>query len=163
MTRSCQSGIARYAPAGAGLCIERSGASWSGSVCHRAANVAFGPSRTRCSRWGVSIRITSTDSEGVGDLLVEFREEAEDRVVQAQKPFADSETDRCSGETFAEGIEQVHPIGGVRCPPPFREHPAVAQEHDAVRLDVRCGLERFDESGDAAGVDGVRGRCASRQ
>ena len=89
----------------------------------------------------------------IGDVAVQLGEVAEHRVVQAEQTLVDGERDGGRGEALAEGVQQVGAVGRVGRPPALGHHPAVTQQHEAVRLDLRSRLERGDEGQYAVRVD----------
>ena len=97
----------------------------------------------------------------IGDVGVELREVGEDSGVEIQQALVHREARRGRGEALAQRVEQVHPIRPVRRPPALGDDLPVADDHQAVQLDVGCRVDGVQEGGHARGVDALgAGRTA---
>ena len=57
----------------------------------------------------------------------------------------------------------MHVVGSVGRPPALGDHPAVAQDHQAVQGDGRCGGHRIQKRVDPGGGHALRRWCAARK
>ncbi|HEX5302048.1 MAG TPA: hypothetical protein VFW50_34160 [Streptosporangiaceae bacterium] len=99
----------------------------------------------------------------ISDLSRELGEVVDDRIVQVEQSFRPREGRRGGGEGLAERIQQMRPLGAVRCPPALGHDVAVPHHHQAVHLDVGTLVQHVQESEDRGRIDLLIRRRATRQ
>jgi hypothetical protein len=99
----------------------------------------------------------------IGDVAGELAEVRDDRVVKVQQALGLRERRGSGGEALAQRVQQLGPLGAVRCPPALCDYVTVAHHHQAVHLHAGMILDRVEEAEDRGRIDLLMLRGAARQ